>query len=575
MRVPCRTALFAALALASVAWADTPDTRPLRAIVGGTLIDGTGGPPRTNVGILLEGDRIAWVGPAAELKVGAGERVLRADGKFILPGFMDAHVHYRDHFPELLITHGVTSVAEWGNSPVPWLLAQRDGIKAGKIFGPRIFTSGDSYSEEPEEQTAEKAARWLEKMIALKVDKIDIGFASPPEVLKVLIDGGHRAGLSVSTYSAYSSDAIDLGIDAIKHTYSVGIASQTDPALVAAFHEQAALAYHKRDIEMPLITQDPTALARRLASHKVNWVPTLVKDFKVVTDRREQFEAEAVQLLLDPNLDYLPRADMFAMVTSRFGLGLPTPAGMRFTLVKSAFDPIDFRSAAFERYHAAYGNLQKLIRQTVAFGGHVLAGTAPHSYVLPGLALHQEMQLFVDAGLTPMQTLQSATLWVAQYLRQDKDLGSVEAGKLADITVLDRNPLVDIRNTRSVSVVLQGGREQTLGYHFSYRNPIPRSTRRNSPGGTSPTPTVASFKPQSVPRGGGAVEITLVGELFEEGARVYAGDIPLETRFVSGRELRATLPASLIADVGTQWISAVNPPPGRPQSTPLPLIVRY
>lgn len=553
-----------------------PAPRQVRAIVGGTLIDGTGAAPRPNGVILIENGRIARIGSRDAIRLAPEDAVINADGKYILPGFIDAHIHYRDYYPELLITHGVTAAAEWGGSPLPWILAQRDGIAAGQLFGPRLFTCGDSYSEEAEDQTPEKAAQWLARMVAAGVDKIDIGFASPPPVLKVLIEGGHKAGLPVSGYPAYINEAIALGIDSIKHTYSVGIASQTDPALLEDIRRQAQLPYRKRDIALPLVGPASRALAARLVEHHVQWVPTLVKDFKVIHDRRDEFEVEGMRLLADPNLDYLPREDMFLMTSNRFGVGMATPGGTHFEgLVKRRSDPIDYHSAAFRTYHDAYGNLQRLIREIVQGGGHVLAGTAPHSYVLPGLSLHQEMQLFVDAGLSPMQALQSAGLWVAQYLKKDRDLGTVETGKLADIIVLDANPLADIRNTRTVSAVLQGGRQLPLGYHFTFRNPIPRSTQTTAPGAASPTPLLASVSRESAQRGSGPLEVELKGELFTDGALAYFDDTALPTTFVSPQKLRAAIPAALLDDVGTHWLRVFNPPPGRVASRPLPLIVRY
>lgn len=548
----------------------------VRAIVNGTLIDGTGRAPRRNVTIFIRGGRIEKIGPSDSIKLSPQDRIIRADGKYVLPGFIDAHIHYRDYYPELLISHGITSVVDWGGSPAEWVLAQRDGIASGKLFGPRIFTSGDVFSEEPEDQTVENAEKWLKRMIALGVDMIAVGFSSPPEVLGVLIKGAHRAGLPVSGYPAYIHEAMDLGIDCIKHTYVVGIASQLDPKALEEIRRQAALPYRKRDLELPLVGGDSRELARKLAGKKVYWVPTLVKDFKVIHDRRDEFEIESMRLLSDPNLDYIPREDLFLMVSNQFGLGIPTPGGFHFKgLARRRFDRIDYNSEAFRRYHEGYRNLQGLIYNIVQLGGYILAGTAPHSYVLPGLSLHQEMQLFVDAGLTPMQALQSASAWVARYLGKDRDLGTIEEGKLADIILLDRNPLDDIRNTRSVAAVIQGGRMMPLGYHFSYKNPIPRNTRSTAPGAASPKPQLKSLSAKTVVKGTGPIEVTLHGELFMDGAVVYLDDVALDTRYVSSEELRAVIPAKLLEEVATRWIRVVNPPPGRPESNPLSLIVRY
>ena len=550
--------------------------RELRAVVGGTLIDGTGRPAQRDVTILIRDGRIERVGPRASIPVSSADAVLDATGRYVVPGFIDAHLHYRDYYPELLISHGITAAAEWGGSPLNWILAQRDGVNAGHLLGPRLFTSGDNYSEEPEDQTPERARRWLDEMIAAGVNKIDIGFASPPEVLRVLIDGAHRAGLPASGYPAFAQEAVDLGIDAIKHTYMVGILSQRDPEVLREIQRQARLPYRKRDVALPLVDADSTALARQLAARNVFWVPTLVKDFKVIHDRRDEFELESLRLLADPNLAYLPRDDMFLMTTNQFGVGIPTPGGTRFTgLVTRRFDRLDTASAAFRKYQDAYRNLQGLIRNVVASGGKVLAGTAPHSYVLPGLSLHQELQLFVDAGLTPLQALQSAGLWVAQYLRKDRELGTIEAGKLADLVVLDADPTENIANTRRIRAVVQGGRALPLGYHFTYRNPIPRNTVTTAPGAASPRPRLEALAPDTITRGAGPIDLTLTGDYFLEEAAVLFDEQPVETRFVSARELRARVPASLLERAGTHWLRVVNPPPGRIDSAPLSLIVRY
>jgi hypothetical protein len=413
-------------------------------------------------------------------------------------------------------------------------------------------------------------------MLALRVDRIDVGFPTPPDVLRVIIERAHHANVPVSGYPAFVQEAIDLGIDAIKHTYVVGIASQTDPAVLARIREQAALPYRKRDIELPLVGPDSRTLARRMAEKRVHWIPTLVKDFKVIHDRRDEFELESLRLLGDPNLDYIPREDMFLMTTNQFGIGIPTPGGSHFAgLVERRFDRIDYASAAFRKYHDAYRNLQALARNLVAAGGRVLAGTAPHSYVLPGLSLHQEMQLFVDAGLTPMQALQSASSWVAEYLRQDRDIGSIQRGRLADVVLLDRNPLQDIRNTRSVRMVLQGGRELPLGYHFTYRNAIPRNTRVTAPGAASPRPQLRRVTPSVIGRGAGPLDLTLTGDLFLQGVVVYFGEHPLETRHVSQTELHATVPPLLLEHTGTHWITVLNPPPGRSASAQLSFLVTF
>lgn len=188
-----------------------------------------------------------------------------------------------------------------------------------------------------------------------------------------------------------------------------------------------------------------------MVKNKTVWIPTLVKDFKVVHNRRDEFELEAYRLISNPNLQYLPILNVLPQLTNDHPTGIAWVAS-------GNVGTIDRNSADWPRYQRAYKNLEGLIRKLVDGGAHVLPGTAPHSFVMPGLSLHQELQLFVDAGMTPMQALQSATLWTAQFAQADKNLGSVTEGKIADIVILKENPLQNVRNLRTVDTVIQGGK---------------------------------------------------------------------------------------------------------------------
>lgn len=540
---------------------------PVGAIVGGTLIDGTGGPPRPDVTILLQGDRIQRIGPRAQTPVPADVQVVRAEGKFILPGFIDAHIHYRDYYPELLITHGITSLADWGGSPLEWILAQKEGIQKGKIYGPRIYTCGEALTEEDHVPDPETAVRHVRDLAARGVDKIDLGFGMKPEVIEAVIQAAHGLGLPVSGYPVHTREAIQAGIDAIKHTYVLGSASATDPERLKEIHRQATLPERRRDPRLFLLGEDHEDLVRWMVAQKVAWVPTLAKDFKVIHDRGEEFERESFRLLSHPSLQYLPR-NYFDQLTNEFETGITVVASGRIGTV-------DRGSQDYETYRQAYRNLQAFLRRFVQAGGRVLAGTAPHSFVLPGLALHQEMQLFVDAGLTPMQALQSASRWVAEYLRVNEEIGTVQEGKLADLVILSQNPLQDIRNSRSVETVIQGGRVLPTGYHASYSNPIPRNTRRNAPGAGNPTPQMETLSPLVTLEGAGDTTLTVQGKNFVPGAVVFFENVPLETTFNSATELQALVPERLLRSVGTYWLHVWNPRPGGGESGSASLIVKY
>ena len=536
------------------------------AIVGGTLIDGTGGAPRADVTLLIREGRIQRIGPRESTPVSPDAVVIKAEGKFILPGFIDAHIHYRDYYPELLISHGITSLADWGGSPLEWILTQKEGISKGKIYGPRIYTCGVSLGQAavPDVETALRRVR---ELAARGVDKIDLTFSVKPDVLEAAIREAHRLGLPASGYPVHTREAIEAGIDAIKHTYVLGSANTTDPERLKELYRQATIDSRAKNPRLFLLGPDHEDLVRLMVSKKVAWIPTLAKDFKLIHDRGDEFQKESFRLFSNPLLQYVPDY-YFTHLTNDFETGVPVVASGRVGTV-------DRTGEEYQTYRKAYRNLQSFMRKFVQSGGRVLAGTAPHSFVMPGLALHQEMQLFVDAGLSPQQALQSASSWVAGYLRVDNEVGTVEEGKLADIVILKKNPLEDIRNTRSVDTVIQGGRVLPTGYHPSYSNPIPRNTTRNAPGAGNPPPQLERISPLVTSEGSGDMMITAIGRTFVPGAVVFFEQTPLETRFVSAAELKAVISEPLLRSVGTYWLYVSNPRPGGGDSEVASLIVKY
>lgn len=165
-------------------------------IEGGTLIDGNGGPPVRDALIVVRGNKIESVSPKGQARYPAASTVLRADGKYILPGLMDAHCHYDDWMPEFMLANGVTSIFEIGGGG-GWGLAQREGVGRGKIPGPRIFLAvgsiagariaalaGRTGAEGPlgnrqVVDTAEKAREVVKRFITAGADMIKVHRAPP------------------------------------------------------------------------------------------------------------------------------------------------------------------------------------------------------------------------------------------------------------------------------------------------------------------------------------------------------------------------------------------------------------
>lgn len=545
------------------------------AIVGATLIDGTGDPARPNTTIVIAGDRLARIGPAASTPVPQGARVIQAAGKYIIPGLWDAHVHFRDYQIEPLITHGITSAIDWTTTDeFEWVQAQKEGVAKGRIYGPRLFISGEMIREN---QTAEQARQQVRALKARGVDKIDAGLGLKKDTLLAAIDEAQKLGLPTSGYPIYARAAIDAGISALKHTYPLGAANVPEKDLEPWVERQLGKrAIPDRDAREYLLGDDYHELAKLMAAKKVTWVATFAKDFKMMLDRRDEYELENYRFLANPELQYLPLRDFLVQMTNDHETGIPL-------VVSGRIGTTDRKSADWQRFARTYKNLLGFTKAFVDAGGHVAAGTAPHSFVLPGLGLHQELQLFVDAGLTPMQALQSATLWPAQYIRADKDLGSVVEGKLADIVILQENPLANIRNARTVETVIQGGRVLRTGYHSNYANPIPRVTRVGAgttvaagpPGEGNVAPQVSAIAPDAAAEGSPDTTITVRGRGFIPASSVFFERVPVETTFVSPTELKAVVPARVLGTVGTYLVNVSTPEPGGGQSDRVPFFVKY
>lgn len=189
----------------------------------------------------------------------------------------------------------------------------------------------------------------------------------------------------------------------------------------------------------------------------------------------------------------------------------------------------------------------------------------------------------VDSGLTPMQAIQGATMYAAEYIRADKDLGSVAVGKLADIVVLKQNPLENIRNSRTIDTVIQGGRVLPTGYHRDYVNPIPRVTRvgvgtnaaGGPPGEGAIAPQVTSVSPVEATEGSSNATLTVKGRGFTPASVVFFERSPIDTTFVSGTELKAVIPPQDLGRVGSYLIRVWTPKPGGGTSDALAFFVKY
>ena len=423
------------------AWAQ-PQTLVL---AGGTLIDGTGRTPIPDAVVVIEGSRIRAAGARGQVSYPATARVIRTNGQTMLPGLFDSHVHLRDYMPQMFLRYGVTTVADT-HDPTEWSLAQRDAINRGAIRGPRTFVSGERAANtrdgDPPSlplQTVDEARAYVRKLDAQGVDVIKVDSSLSYDQLRVVIDEAAAAGLRVVGHSQNIRRAAEVGLKYMEHTNTLTL------AILEAMGRPARVTSDQRGADIALM--DPThfpALIAFMVGQGVYVNPTLAAQWRSSTPRGPEWAAAAAQIVKDPGLAFVP-AD-----------------------VRTSWTQPDSRPPNRE----GYAKMAEFVRQYAKAGGKVISAT--DAGFMPGLSMHYEMQMLADIGLSPMTIIQGATLWPAEAVGKAKDLGSVEPGKLADILVVEGNPLDDIGTTKSIRMVIKEGQILDTTYDPLFVNPLPR-----------------------------------------------------------------------------------------------------
>lgn len=412
---------------------------------GGTLIDGTGRAPVTDAVIVIEGSRIKAVGSRGQMSYPAHARVIRTDGRTILPGLIDTHVHLRDYMPQMFLRYGVTTVADT-HDPTEWSLAQRDAINSGRVKGPRTFVSGERAANTREGnppsiplQTVDEARAYVRKLVAMGVDVIKVDLSLSYDQLRAVIEEATAAGLSVVGHSQNIRKAAEVGLKYMEHTDTLTV------AILEAMGRTPSATRDQRGADIALIdTALFPPLVEFMVKQGVYVNPTLTAQWRSSTPRGAEWAAAAAQIIQDPGLAFVP-ADVRESWT-RPDSRKPNPEG--------------------------YAKMAEFVRQYAEAGGKVISAT--DAGFMPGLSMHYEMQMVSDIGVPPMKVIQGATLWSAEAIGKAKDLGSIEAGKLADFLVIDGNPLTDIAATKNVRMVMMNGRVVDTTYDPRFVNPLPR-----------------------------------------------------------------------------------------------------
>ena len=535
-------------------------------IQGGTLIDGTGRPPLENSVIVIEGDRFKAIGASGQVPIPTGSQTIDVTGKTVLPGFIDGHAHWEDFCNEIYLHLGITSIANIHiYQDGPWMLAQRDGTNLGQIRGPRIWAAGpaigtrEGYTDAEGARAAlgninvssrEEARAVVRQKKQDGYDIIKINEFVPIEWVKDITEEAHGLGLPVTGHSWDAIGSSRAGIDAIEHIWSVGYSSIADVArrhqigtdrLAAKIpQEQVGIYYEPKNYD---------AIIDVMVEKGVAWTPTIAKWFRPLAADAERFRAREGSILNHPNAAYLPDALRF-MVNRSYVTVL-----MRY----SAED--------LDRAKLAYENSLEFVRRFVRAGGILKEGSDPPEG-MPGLQMHIGMVMDVEAGVPAMTVIQAATLNVAKTFGKDKDFGSVEPGKIADLSIIEGDPLKDIWMTQNVKMVVMNGKLIDIDFHRYWKNPIP------SPLPAYSIPWDIEVEPVSVDQRSGPTVLKVTGKQARRYHKVTLNGAELETRFVEG-SLEAIVPPEAIAEAGLYTVRVISPGASGGVSHAAHLIVRF
>jgi imidazolonepropionase-like amidohydrolase len=391
-------------------WTITRQTRPTKeaiyALTGATIVDGVGEQPIPDGVVVVRAGRIADVGPRAAVRIPSGVQTVDVTGKTIVPGLWDMHTHVTQvEWAPVYLGAGVTTVRDMGNE-FEFVTALRDAIVANEVMGPRLLLAGLIDGGGPNAfgvyyaATPDEAKKIVGKYHDAGFQQIKIYSLITPPIVEAICAEAHRLGMTVTGHIPTGmsiEQAVSAGMDHIAHLAIRGEAGSEEVSRTIGF-----LRDHKT-------VMDPTQSWNELLGHA----------------------AGAPVAAFQPGI-----------------AKIPPPLNRLFSNAGTA--GVD---AATARSRLERG--LRIVKALHDAGVAVVAGTDEG---IPGHSVHREMELYVEAGLTPLQAVQAATIVPARVMKLDAELGTIERGKRADLVVLDANPLDDIRNIRRVRWTISDGR---------------------------------------------------------------------------------------------------------------------
>jgi len=420
----------------------------LVALVGGTVVDGTGAAPRQGCTVLIEGDRIKGVGE--EVEVPEGAEVVDVAGLTLVPGLIDMHGHLFTGvgggfanqlvpFARLYLAGGVTSVFTAGEADPEGALAFRAAQRAGDEVGTRVYSAGPYFNHTggigglmPGVANADEARAKLREWKG-RIDGVKVYMDITPEELAAVVEEADAAGLRVTGHlgSLTAGQAIDLGIDRLEHgIYAMSEFGRPNPA--NPFDREYLYELAEIDFE----SGDGAALIDKIVASGTVLDPTTV----------------ILESLFAGPLELAP--DWRRYLAPPVAVKLEQSGKVLASMRAVSGEPEELR----ELVQRVLDKQRELVRRVHRKGGKVVGGTDPvFADVLPGYGLHREAEHFVLAGLDELEAIRACSLSAAEALGLEEELGSIAAGKLADLVVVEGDPSADITALGRTRMVFQAG----------------------------------------------------------------------------------------------------------------------
>ena len=413
------------------------------ALVDCNVIDGTGKPLVKGQTIIIRGDRISAIG--AKTPIPKEAMVVNLSGKTVIPGLIDMHGHLYantkglpmvsqfEAYSSLYLAGGVTSIRSPGEFDPEGAVAQRDRINNGEVRGPRMFISGPYFDNEPSNVPWIKGVRSPEEALQLfnmwknRIDGVKFYMSITEPEFRAVLDAAHKHGLLATGHldSISATRAIELGIDGLEH----GIFAMSELTQgTKGFDRFCALA------DLDLKSAKVKELVKKIVDKRVVIDPTIITfqaslpDFEPVTPDFQKYFDQRVKQFYTESSNW-----------AKTNIWEKNPK-------------------AAPCLHLALQHQLQFVKLVHDQGGIIVAGTDPVSVkLIPGYSLHCELRNLVEAGLTPIEAIKAATLDAATALRRQKDLGSIQTGKLADLVVITGDPSTQIEEVGKIETVFKGG----------------------------------------------------------------------------------------------------------------------